>query len=157
MGDDAAGLIAARELKKEFGNEIDIFEVSSAGFMLLDILTGYKKVLILDSVFSKDKSIVVRELSKEDLSKKFSSSPHYAGLPELITLAERLEIKFPDEIKALSIEIHETGIIRMGLSPETQEKIPIFVKKASGILKKWLNMENFYKSSADSELSLREF
>ncbi len=139
MGDDAAGLEAARELKKEFGSEIDIFEVASAGFMLLDVMEGYEKVLLLDTVLSKNGTRgTVRELSKKDLSKQYSNSPHYVGLPELIELAERLEIDFPKIIKALVIEINESGIIRLGLNPDLREKIPELVKKAAVIVREWL-------------------
>jgi hydrogenase maturation protease len=139
MGDDAAGLEAARELKKEFGNEIDIFEVASAGFMLLDVMEGYEKVLLLDTVLSSNGTRGnVRELTKEDLSKKFTNSPHYVGLPELIELAGRLDINFPKTIKALVMEINESGIIRFGLNPDIQEKIPVLVKQASAIINQWL-------------------
>ncbi len=48
MGDDGAALEAAGILEKKFADEIDIFKVSSAGFMLLDILEGYEKVIIID-------------------------------------------------------------------------------------------------------------
>ncbi len=140
MGDDAAGLAAARELKKKFGSEIDIFEVASAGFMLLDVMEGYSKVLLLDTVLSTNGTRgKVRELTKEDLSKKFSNSPHYVGLPELIELAERLDIDFPKTIKALVIEISEAGIIRLGLNPDIRDRIPELVDKAAAIVKQWLS------------------
>lgn len=140
MGDDAAGLAAARELKKKFGSEIDIFEVASAGFMLLDVMEGYSKVLLLDTVLSTNGTRGrVRELTKEDLSKKFSNSPHYVGLPELIELAERLDIDFPKTIKALVIEISEAGIIRLGLNPDIKDRIPELVDKAAAIVKQWLS------------------
>ena len=140
MGDDAAGIDAARILRKEFGGKINIFEVSSAGFLLLDIMEGYEKVLIIDSipVSSGGRAGTIRELDKVDLSKKFSTSPHYVGLPELMELAGRLEIKFPRIIKALVVEISDTGVIREGLSAEIEVKIPLLVEKASVILNKWL-------------------
>ena len=146
MGDDAAGIDAARVLKKEFGGKINIFEVSSAGFLLLDIMEGYEKVLIIDSipVAAGGRAGSIRELDKVDLSRKFSISPHYVGLPELMELAGRLDIKFPRIIKALVIEINDSGIIREGLSPEIEEKIPLLVEKASIILNKWLVEENSY-------------
>jgi hydrogenase maturation protease len=144
MGDDAAGLIAARELKKKFKTGIDFFEVSSAGFALIDILEGYSEVLILDSVLSENKTGgTIRELSKDEFVQKFSSSSHFAGLPEMMELAGKLDIKFPKQIKALVMEINETGIIREELSPKIMEQIPVFVKRASYILKSWVNMEIF--------------
>ena len=140
MGDDAAGIDAARILRKDFGSRINIFEVSSAGFLLLDIMEGYEKVLIIDSipVAEGSRAGAIRELDKVDLSRKFSTSPHYVGLPELIELAGRLDIKFPRIIKALVIEINDTAIIREGLSPEIEERVPLLVEKASVILNKWL-------------------
>ncbi len=101
MGDDGAALEAADLLEKEFAGEIDIFKVSSAGFMLLDILEGYEKVLILDTILAATEPGNFRELTLSELSGRLSESPHYAGLPEVINLAEKLGIKFPDEIKYL--------------------------------------------------------
>jgi hydrogenase maturation protease len=146
------GLIAARELKKEFGNDIDIFEVSSAGLALIDLLEGYSRVLILDSVpCTTDKCDTIRELTKEDLSKQYSYSPHYVGLPEIIELANRLGIRFPHEIKALTVEIREKGVIREGLSDETKKKLPALIKKASELIKIWLTDERFLEWQKEYE------
>jgi hydrogenase maturation protease len=146
MGDDAAGLIAARELKKIFGRTVDIFEVSSAGFSLVDILEGYRRVLIIDSIpCSSQSDCCIKELKKEDLSKQYSYSPHYVGLPEIIELANRLGIRFPHEIKALVIEIKEKGIIREGLTEQVRNKIPILIERASRIVKNWLGEEYFWE------------
>jgi len=150
MGDDAAGLIAARELKKIFGADIDIFEVSSAGFSLMDVLEGYLKVLILDSIPSiGNAECSIRELSKEDLSQQFSLSPHYVGIPELMELAKRLAIPFPDEVRALVIDIQDSGIIREGLSADIKDKIPILVEKAFRIIKPWLSQEIYLELQAE--------
>lgn len=140
MGDDAAGLEAARKLEKNIGSGIDVFEISSAGFRLLDVMEGYRKVLLLDSVQSRSGNIgEIRELDKKELMGKYSGSPHYTGLPEIIELASRLDISFPEELKALVIEINNDGIIREGLSPAIEEKIPMFAGKASDILRNWQN------------------
>lgn len=140
MGDDAAGLVAAKALKNEFGGKIDIFEVSSAGFGLIDILEGYKKVLILDSIPSRHQGPGhIMELTKNNFSNHISWSPHYAGLPELISLAEKLEINFPDDIRVLVLEIAEQGIIREGLSPEIEKQIPLYVDIASSLLREWIS------------------
>ncbi len=140
MGDDAAGLEAARKLEKNIGGGIDVFEISSAGFRLLDVMEGYEKVLLLDSVQSRSGRIgEIRELDKKELMGKYSGSPHYTGLPEIIELASRLDISFPKELKALVIEINNESIIREGLSPVIEEKIPLFASKAHDILRNWQN------------------
>jgi hydrogenase maturation protease len=142
MGDDAAGLIASRELKNIFEDKIDVFELASAGFALIDILEGYEKVLILDSVPAETGSAgKIKELTKDSFSNHISWSPHYAGLPEMIALAKKLEINFPEEIRIIVMEIEKSDIIREGLNPEIQEQIPEFVERSSAVLNKWLPKE----------------
>ena len=46
LGDDAVGLLAVRELKKYYGDKIDIFESPNGGLELLDYMEGYYKTLI---------------------------------------------------------------------------------------------------------------
>lgn len=137
MGDDGAALAAAKILRNEFGSVIDIFEVASAGFMLLDLMEGYDKVLIVDTILSTNKPGTIRELSVKELSERQTSSPHYAGLPEIIGLAEKLELNFPDEIRILVIEIEDAFTIRQGLSFQIRGNIPDLVRKVKDIVKLW--------------------
>lgn len=137
MGDDGAALAAAKILQKEFGSVIDIFEIASAGFMLLDLMEGYDKVLIIDTILSTNAPGNIRELSVKELIGRESSSPHYAGLPEIIDLAEKLDLNFPDEIRILVIEIEDAFTIRQGLSFQIRGNIPELVKKVRDIIKPW--------------------
>lgn len=140
MGDDAAGLVAARRLEEKLntGGGVDFCFISSAGFILMDVMEGYDKVLVLDSVLSEKSSAGnIRELDKTELMGKYSGSPHYTGLPEIIELASRLELEFPDELRALVIAINEKGILREGLSNAVKEKIPAFTDKAAQIVNNW--------------------
>lgn len=137
MGDDGAALAAARVLRDEFGSKVDVFEVASAGFMLLDLLEGYDKVVIIDTILSTNAPGTIRELSVQDLIGRESCSPHYAGLPEIIGLAKTLDLNFPDEIRILVIEIEDAFTIRQGLSFQIRGNIPELVKKVKDIIKPW--------------------
>jgi len=138
MGDDAAGLVVGKHLKKIFDDKIDIFEISSAGLELMDVLEGYRKALIIDSIPSNHPGPSrILELGEEDFSRNITCSPHYMGLPETLELAKRLELDFPEEIKMLVLEITEHGVIREGLSAEIEKHIPQFVEKACEILNLW--------------------
>jgi hydrogenase maturation protease len=143
MGDDGAALEAADELYKLYAGKIDIFKVSSAGFMLLDLLEGYDKVIILDTILSSGEPGGFRELTLEELSGRLSESPHYAGLPEVINLAKKLEIKFPEEIKIFVIEIEDPFTIRKGLSYRIRYNMHLFVELISNQLKFWLKSEEY--------------
>ncbi len=137
MGDDGAALAAAKILRNEFGSVIDIFEVASAGFMLLDLMEGYEKVLIIDTILSTNAPGTIRELSVKELEGRQSSSPHYAGLPEIIGLAKKMDLNFPDEIRILVIEIEDAFTIRQGLSFQIRGNIPVLVNKVIDIIKPW--------------------
>lgn len=142
MGDSAAALIVARKLKVRFQHGIDIFEASIAGFVLTDILEGYKRVLILDSISKRRKKIGdIFEIDCNEFDKVVSWSDQYTGLHEMICKAKEEKIKFPTEIKFLAIDIEKRNEIREGLSPAIKEKIPDFVSKASEILRSWLKQE----------------
>lgn len=153
MGDDAAGLIAARELRKHYHSKVDILEAHTAGFTLLDILEGYDKALLLDTVYNENSRVhKIRELTRNDLAVNTSMSPHYAGLPELIRLSEKLYMKFPDELRAFVMEIHEKGVLREGLTMEAKALIPDFVEKASSVLDEWLLTDAFNVNMVEEQV-----
>lgn len=147
MGDDGAALEAAGILEKKFADEIDIFKVSSAGFMLLDILEGYEKVIIIDTILATTAPGNFRELTLDELTGRLSSSPHYAGLPEVIDLADMLKIKFPDEIKIFVIEIEDPFIIKQGLSFNIRYNLHLFADAVANQLKGWLEMEKLKEAA----------
>ena len=139
LGDDAVSLFAARELGKRFHDQLDILEAPIAGFALLDLLAGYEKVLILDSIVAPGSVPgAVRELTINDLSTRSFSSPHYVGLSEVLELANRLDIPFPNEIRILAIDVCDPYRLHEGLTEEVNAQLPKFVDEAENILLRWI-------------------
>jgi hydrogenase maturation protease len=135
LGDDAIGLIAARELKKYYDNKIDIFESPNGGLELLDYLEGYEKSLILDSLFTGQYlpgTIMI--YSSSDFESSSSSTPHYIGLPEVLKLADKLNIAIPKDIKVLLIEVENPYEITTDISEIIKEKQEAFIRKAKDII-----------------------
>jgi hydrogenase maturation protease len=139
LGDDGVGLLAARELKKQIENlPLDVSETALAGFELLDMLQGYEKVLILDAVVTKKHQPgTVLELSAEQFKHATAVSPHYGGLPEVLKLAEKLQIEFPTDIRILAVEIEPPYQLREGLSSVIQSSISNLIQRAKEILHNW--------------------
>jgi hydrogenase maturation protease len=138
MGDDAVGLLAARELKARWGRAIEVVEASIAGFALLDLLEGYERVLIIDSIAtgsSPPGSIV--ELSPDEFQKKSTFSPHFVGLNDVIGLAEKLEIPFPSCIRILGMEVEDPFIVREGVSETIADSLEDMVARAETVLFGW--------------------
>ncbi|GAH29444.1 unnamed protein product, partial [marine sediment metagenome] len=81
LTDDGVGIKIARKLKE--GNaRLEVIETSEAGIALLDLIAGYDKLIIIDSIkIEKGKPGDLYRLELEDLkpSKDFSSS-HGIGI-----------------------------------------------------------------------------
>lgn len=142
MGDDAAALIAARELRLSYDSQISVFEIPVAGFGLFDKIKDYDKVLILDSISTNhNKPGTIIKLHKSDITKIISWSPHYVGMPEIFKFAEQMQSRFPDDMQILAIKIEDPYRIGKGISESVKSKLHEFVEKASGILNDWLKAE----------------
>ncbi|MGB2820745.1 MAG: hydrogenase maturation protease [Phycisphaerae bacterium] len=138
LGDDGAGLAAARALREEFADEVDVVESGEAGLALLDMMAGYKCVLLLDTITTGEHSPgTVLELSREDFDKAVGPSPHYAGLPEVLELARRMDIDFPGEISILALEIEQPLDFRETLTPPIEKALPAYVERSRQILREW--------------------
>jgi hydrogenase maturation protease len=138
MGDDRVGLVTSQILAEEFGADVDFVDTAEAGLALLDILAGYKRVLLLDSIVTGNhRPGEVLEFSRKDFDKVLGPSPHYAGLPEVLELARRLKINFPEQIRVLAMEIETPYIFSERLTAQIQQAVPDYVEKAGQILRQW--------------------
>jgi hydrogenase maturation protease len=138
MGDDGVALVAARALGRRYREDVDINESPVAGFALLDLLAGYDRALIIDaSTTGGAPPGTVREFTRADFTPDVSSSPHYAGLPDVLALGGRLGIPLPSEIRILGMEIEDTGTIHEGLGPAAAGSLPEFLRRAREILDDW--------------------
>ena len=138
MGDDAVGLHVARALQGHFVG-VDVVETPVAGFALLDFMSGYECVLIVDAIWTGNALPgTIREFKPTDFSSNVSSSPHYVGLPDMLALSARLEIPSPRTLRILTMEVVDPFELREGLSREAQEALPTLIKAATAVLRSFL-------------------
>jgi hydrogenase maturation protease len=139
LGDDAVGLVAARRLRSTLPAAVDVLEQAGASLDLLDILEPYDRVLILDSILTgQHPAGTILEFDRTDFQEVLGPSPHYAGLPEVLRLAEALGIPFPAEIRILACEVADPYQIRAGISNTVQEALVPFVARALDTVRPWL-------------------
>ncbi len=138
LGDDAVGLLAARRLRASPVQGVDVVETGEAGLALLDLLEGYDRALLLDSIVAGDHPPgAILEFTSADFAKIVGPSPHYAGLPEVIRLAHALGIAFPGEIRVLACAVADPYQLRDGLSGPVQAAVAGMVERASRIVEGW--------------------
>lgn len=137
--DDGVGLFAARTLRERFGDSAEIIETGEAGLALLELLEGYKAALILDAtVTGKHPVGTVLEFAPEDFAVVRAPSPHYAGLPEVLDLARRIQLDFPRQVVILALEVEDPFTVHEGLTPSTAAAFPRFVAEAERRLQELL-------------------
>jgi len=138
MGDDAAALTAAQGLRNQGIRDIDIIDTLEAGLTLLEIMSGYSHVLLLDTIVTGNHPPgTILELCQKDFTKVLGSSPHYAGLPEVMELASQLAIEFPQDIRVLALEIETPTDFCDTLSPTIEAAMPAYIEKVRRILGDW--------------------
>ncbi|MCX7626522.1 MAG: hydrogenase maturation protease [Candidatus Sumerlaeaceae bacterium] len=138
LGDDAVGFLAARALKNEFPSGVDFVETGEAGLALVELLEGYERALLLDACVTGLHDVgTVLEFFPEHLGRVVAPSPHYAGLPEVLYLAERLGLEFPKEIRILAMEVEDPFTVREGLTPRVLEALPHYIARTRDVLR-WL-------------------
>jgi hydrogenase maturation protease len=131
LGDDAVGLLAVRGLYDEFHTSADIVEAAMGGLQLMELLEGYKKVLILDAIVTAEHPCgTILELSKEEFKHTVAIAPHMVSMPESLQLAEKLGIPFPEEIRILAMEIEDPYELREGLSSLVEQALPRMISRA---------------------------
>ena len=148
LGDDAVGIIALRELQKTYEDRIDCIESAESGLRLLDYLTGYRKVLILDSIIKeKEAPGVIEEIDIINYEESYSpKSPHYIGLPYTLKIAKNLNMDLPDSLKVLALNVEDPYTLNQDLTPAVKNALPYYVAFASAIIDNWLSAN---KSSTD--------
>jgi len=122
--DDAAGLIAARNIKKLGLEDADVIESNGDGAGLIDSWTGREHVILIDAVLSGSAPGTVHriELGKSILPAEFFKfSTHLFSIPQAIYLSASIG-KLPDKIIILGIEgaSFETG---KAVSAEVEQAI----------------------------------
>lgn len=130
LGDDAVGLLAARALRRLGPKNVDVVESFEAGFALLDLMQGYRSVVIVDAIHTGTAPPgTLHEYTRDDFERVIAHSPHYVGLPELFAIARRLDLPFPEDVRIVAMEIEDPWTLREGLSPAAEHALPDLISR----------------------------
>jgi hydrogenase maturation protease len=139
LGDDGVAWAAADRLEVQFSNRARVLKTAECGLALLELMLGHRSVLILDAVSTgRHPPGHVFEIEPESLGRIAAPSPHYAGIPEVVGLAEQLGLPIPDRISIVVMEVLDRGVVEEGLSEPVQKALPALVHKAAGVVSEWL-------------------
>jgi hydrogenase maturation protease len=114
LTDDGAGIYAAREVSRRLAQAdlhagIDILESEVAGFDLMEMMAGWKRVILIDSIqFDGLKPGTVVRIEPEDLHTSLRiRSVHEINLPTVLELGRRLGLEMPAKLTIFGIQAED--------------------------------------------------
>ena len=137
LTDDAVGLHVVRELQRELGGHpsIDIRETTEMGLALLDFITGYRAVAIVDSIQTgKVSPGFLHELDAAALTQLTGRTPHFVGVSETLALGRQLGLAMPERVKIFAIEVEDPFTLGTALTPTLQAALPSLVGRIRAAL-----------------------
>jgi hydrogenase maturation protease len=132
LGDDAVGILVANELKKRIArSDVEVEATSAISHYLWDIVSGYDKLIIIDSIITgKDKAGSIYRLKPEELVKEYlPATSHQLGIIDTLKRGKKLGFSIPDEIVVYAIEVKDNTTFCEICTPEVEKAIPRAVKK----------------------------
>ena len=130
LTDDGVGIKIAQKCK-EINPELEVIETSEAGIALLDLVAGYDKLIIIDSIKTgqgKPGEVYKLQLEELKLTMDFSSS-HGIDIATAFELGQRLGYKMPKFVTVYAVEIKDNTTFAEGCTEGIAERIPFITKQ----------------------------
>ena len=130
LTDDGVGIKIAQKLKEEKA-ELAVTETSEAGIALLDLIVGYNKLIIIDSIKTEEgEPGDLYKLELEDLkpAKDYSSS-HGIGIATAFELGQKMGYDMPKFVSIYAVNIKDNRTFGENCTEEIKERIPFIAKQ----------------------------
>ena len=130
LTDDGVGIKIAQKLKEQ-NPELEVVETSEAGMALLDLIAGYNKLIIIDSIKTEQGKLgQVYKLKLENLKPAMDvSSSHGIGIATAFELGQRLGYRMPEYISIYAVEIKDNTTFGEECTEEVEERIPFIMSQ----------------------------
>ena len=130
LTDDGVGIKIAQKLKQ--GNpELEVMETSEAGMALLELIDGYDKLIIIDSIKTEQgKPGELYKLELEDLKPPmYFSSSHGIDVATAVELGQRAGYRMPKYISLYAVEVKDNSTFGEECTKEIEGRIPFIIKQ----------------------------
>jgi hydrogenase maturation protease len=137
LSDDSVGFRVARELMGRFDErEVVVMESDLAGLSLLDLILGYDRVIIVDSIQTVGGKVgQAYRLGPDDFATtRHAVSPHDVNFGAALELGKRLGLDMPKEIIIFAVEVQEVTVFSESCTPEVERVIPKVVEMVASEL-----------------------
>jgi len=129
LSDDRVGIEVAYRIEEKHNAGVDVIEASVGGLGLLDLIVGYEKLIVVDSIKTEDGSPgALYRLELDDLERTIhTSSPHDTNFATAIEFGKRCGLSVPENIHIYAIEIEDNTTFSEQLTPPVEKAVPQIV------------------------------
>ena len=130
LSDDAVGIRIAEKLREE-NPGLEVTATSEVGITLLDLVAGYDKLIIIDSIMTEKGEVgEVYQLSLEDLRPSTEChSSHGIGIATAFELGQKLGYKMPRYVSIYAVEIKDNTTFKEKCTGEVEKSIPSIARQ----------------------------
>jgi hydrogenase maturation protease len=116
---------AESPLPNPYAPRVVVKRSALSGFYLLDELTGWDVVVVVDAVRTGAHAPgTVLSFPFEALRTEAGPSPHAVGLPTVVALGRQSGVPLPDAIHIVAIEVDDMESFCEGLTPAVRDAVP---------------------------------
>jgi hydrogenase maturation protease len=132
LGDDGVGWRVVEEIARKTAHrpEVEVDCVSLGGLSLMERLTGYEHVILVDSIFTGEKPIgTISQFALSDLpdlTAGHSASVHDTSLHNALNVGRSMDIPLPrdEDVVIIAIEAENVYDFSETLSPPVEAAVP---------------------------------
>ena len=131
LTDDGVGIYVVREIADKISDTtVDVQEASVGGLELLNLITGFRKVVLIDAVMTGQHAVgTLLKMKPEDFEGGSATARHQIGLHEALMLGRKLRMDIPETITIYGIEVKDILTFGETCTPEVRASIPGTVSK----------------------------
>lgn len=130
LTDDGVGIKITQKLKEE-NPKLEVIETNEAGVALLDLIAGYDKLIIIDSIKTeRGKPGELYKLKLEDLKPAMDfSSSHGIDIATAFELGKGLGYRMPKFVSIYAVGIRDNTTFGEKCTEEVEERIPFIARQ----------------------------
>jgi hydrogenase maturation protease len=125
------GIYVARDIADQINDAtVAVQEASVGGLELLNIITGFRKVILIDAVMTGRHTVgTLLKMKPDDFEGGSATARHQIGLHEALMLGRKLNMDIPETITIYGIEVQDILTFGETCTPEVCASIPKTVRK----------------------------
>jgi len=130
LTDDSVGIRIAQKIKEE-NPDLEVIETSETGLALLELVAGYDKLIIIDSIKTgKGEPGELYKFGLEDLKPTLDlSSSHSLDIASAFEFGQKLGYKMPQQVSIYAVDIKDNTTFGEKCTQEVEGRIPFIAKQ----------------------------